>query len=167
MSLALKVARWNEGYRWTSYIQMGSVLHNVFSTIRTSDDVDYALTQLEQEGILYGNDISRQRLYDMIRKRLSSPRVAEWFKPGRWTLYNECTMISIDPQTGHAYERRPDRVMTDGRQTIVVNFKFGTEHMEYHDQVREYMNMLREMGMPGIKGFLWFVYSNKIVEVNY
>ena len=31
MSLALKVARWNEGYRWTSYIQMGILLVCILS----------------------------------------------------------------------------------------------------------------------------------------
>ena len=149
-----------------SYIQIGSVLHNVFSTIRSTADIDSALTQLEQEGIIYGSDLSRRRLLDMIRKRLASPRVAEWFEPDRWTLFNECTILGYNAQTGNAYERRPDRVMTDGQQTIVVDFKFGTERAEYHDQVREYMHLLTQMGMPSVKGFLWFVYSNKVVEVN-
>ena len=31
MSLALKLARWNEGYRWTSYIQMGILLICILS----------------------------------------------------------------------------------------------------------------------------------------
>ena len=31
MSLALKVARWNEGYRWTAYIQMGILLVCILS----------------------------------------------------------------------------------------------------------------------------------------
>ena len=31
MSLALRLARWNEGYRWTSYIQLGILLVCVFS----------------------------------------------------------------------------------------------------------------------------------------
>ena len=27
------------------------------------------------------------------------------------------------------------------------------------------MTLLRQMGMPHVKGWLWYVYSNKIVEV--
>ena len=95
----------------------------------------------------------------MIRKRLSHPRVSQWFSP-RWQLFNECTILTPDSQ-----ERRPDRVMTDGKETIVVDFKFGREHKEYHDQVHEYMDLLQQMGMPHVKGYLWFVYSNKIIEV--
>jgi hypothetical protein len=67
--------------------------------------------------------------------------------------------------TPDGVERRPDRVMTDGKETIVVDFKFGREHTEYMDQVREYMLLLKQMNMPKVSGYLWFVYSNKIVEV--
>ena len=143
----------------TDYIQLGSVLHQVFANIRTSADIDQALKNLEQEGILYNQSVTPQRLEDMIRKRLSHPRIARWFSD-RWKLFNECAILTPD-----AIERRPDRVMTDGKETIVVDFKFGSEHTGYHDQVREYMDLLRQMGMPHVSGFLWFVYSNKIVEV--
>ena len=143
----------------TDYIQLGSILHKVFSNIRTIADVEQALKDLELEGILYNNGISHQRLEDMIRKRLSHPHVLQWFSP-HWQLFNECTILTPETQ-----ERRPDRVMTDGKETIVVDFKFGCEHQEYHDQVHEYMDLLRQMGMPHVTGYLWFVYSNKIIEV--
>jgi len=143
-----------------SYVQLGSVLHNVFSTIRTTADVDQALLLLEQEGIIYDGSITPQRLQTLIRRRLSDPRVAEWFSD-RWTVYNECTILL--PEGGAL---RPDRVMTDGRETIVVDFKFARERDDYHRQVREYMSLLKQMGLPGVKGYLWFVYSNKIVPVS-
>ena len=141
------------------YIQMGSVLHHVLSTIHTSDDIDAVLGQLEQDGILTKN------VSPLLRQRLADPRVAEWFRPGRWKLYNECAILSLDTASGRVVERRPDRVMTDGVQTIVVDFKFGREREEYHEQVRQYMALLSKMGHHQVKGYLWFVYSSKIVEV--
>ena len=141
------------------YVQLGNVLHNIFSTIRTTADIDQALLLLEQDGIIYDGSITRQRLQELIRKRLGDPRVASWFSD-RWTLYNECTILLPDGSS-----LRPDRVMTDGRETIVVDFKFGRERDAYHDQVRDYMSLLAEMGLPQVKGYLWFVYSNKIVPV--
>ena len=150
--------------RQNSYIQLGSVLHNVFASIRTADDVERALRQLEVEGIIYDHDITRERIQTMIRKRLSSPHVADWFS-GRWQLFNECTILSVDPATRRVIERRPDRVMTDGQHTVVVDFKFGREHPEYHDQVKAYMQLLQSMGYPDVRGYLWFVYSNEIIEV--
>lgn len=148
----------------SSYIQIGSVLHNLFSTIHTAADIEPALNQLESNGILYNEDITQDRLIDMLRKRLDDKRVADWFSD-KWQLFNECTMLSIDPDTNEVREHRPDRVMTDGKKMIVVDFKFGKPRPEYQNQVRGYMNLLRTMGYPNVKGYLWFVYSNVIEEV--
>jgi ATP-dependent exoDNAse (exonuclease V) beta subunit len=145
-----------------SYIQLGSILHNIFSHIRTTDDIDSALRQLQVDGVLYNDDISPERLMPLLRKRLEHPKVADWFS-GRWTLYNECTILSVED--GQVVERRPDRVMTDGHEWIVVDFKFGHERQEYHDQVRQYMYLLASMGLQHITGYLWLVYSNKIIPV--
>ena len=146
----------------TSYIQLGSVLHNIFSSIHTTADIEGALRRLQLDGVLYSEDVTAERITTMLRHRLEHPKVADWFCD-RWQLFNECTILNI--VEGQVVERRPDRVMTDGNEWIVVDFKFGGEHPEYHEQVREYMALLRQMGHNNVSGYLWFVYSNKIVEV--
>ena len=145
-----------------SYIKTGSVLHHVFSTIRTTSDIEPALLELQRDGVLYDDEVTREKVTSMLRKRLEHPRVKDWFS-NRWTLYNECSIITYD--SGAVKKRRPDRVMTDGQETHVVDFKFGNPKAEYHDQVREYMQLLSDMGLPGVKGWLWYVYSNKIEAV--
>ena len=100
----------------------------------------------------------------MLHKRLSSRRVSHWFS-GQWQLYNECTLLRYDHNSGTLQEKRPDRVMTNGEETVVVDFKFGTPHDEHRDQVAEYISLLREMGMANVKGYLWYVYKNIIEEV--
>ena len=99
----------------------------------------------------------------MLQKRLSNPIIKDWFS-GKWKLYNECNILYTDPK-GNTVERRPDRVMSDGTQTIVIDFKFGRPRQEYYDQVREYMQLLISMGNQNVRGYLWFVYSNIIEEV--
>ena len=106
--------------------------------------------------------MTAERITTMLRNRLSNPRVASWFSP-RWTLFNECTILSVE--NGEVKEHRPDRVMTDGNEWIVVDFKFGHPDPKYHEQVRNYMYLLSSMGHQNIKGYLWYVYSNKIEEV--
>ena len=147
------------------YIQTGNILHNIFSHIRTVDDVPSAIAELEQEGVLYDDEITREKLASMLRQRFEKPQVAEWFSP-KWTLYNECTILHIDPVTGELTEHRPDRVITDGTETKVIDFKFGSPKDEYHQQVRRYMTLLKDMGHENVSGFLWYVYSNRIEEVN-
>ena len=146
-----------------SYIKLGSVLHEIFSTIRTTADITQALLQMQQEGVLYDNEVTREKLMDIIRKRLTDNRVKEWFSE-RWQLFNECSILRLD-EHGEVVERRPDRVITDGKETHVIDFKFGRQHEEYHAQVGEYIQLLRQMQMPHVRGWLWYVYSNKIEEV--
>lgn len=144
------------------YIKMGTVLHSLFSTIRTHDDIDGALKQLELDGMLYDENISKEKVREMIRKRLESDKVNDWFSD-RWEIFNECSIISMNK--GKMEVHRPDRVMKDENETIVVDFKFGKPRQEYHDQVKGYMDLLSGMGHPNVKGYLWYVYPNKIVEV--
>ena len=146
-----------------NYIQTGSVLHQIFSMIRTTEDIEDALKQLQFEGVLYDERITPERITSMLRKRLQDPRVADWFS-SHWTLFNECTILTMED--GEVKERRPDRVMTNGQHWVVVDFKFGAPKPEYNDQVQEYMQLIKTMQPEAeVDGYLWFVYSNKIEEV--
>ena len=146
------------------YIRLGSVLHKLFSTINTADDIDNALLRMEYEGVTYDCGMIVDEIRKLLTQRLSSPQVVEWFS-GRWKLFNECTILSYDEEKHATVSHRPDRVMTDGRQMIIVDFKFGNPKTEYNRQVREYITLVSQMGYKNVKGYLWFVYSNKIVEV--
>ena len=152
----------NDEQQQRQYIQTGSILHQIFSTIRTTEDIDVALKRLQLEGVLYDEQVTAEKISAMLRKRLQNARVADWFSD-RWTLFNECTILTVE--NGNVVERRPDRVMTNGQEWVVVDFKFGSPKDEYHDQVREYMQLLADMGHTHIKGYLWFVYANRIEEV--
>ena len=147
-----------------SFLKTGSILHEIFSTIRTTDDIDGVLAQMQNDGVLYDDDVTNERLTALMRKRLSDPKIAEWFAP-KWTLLNECTILKWDDREQKLIDRRPDRVMTDGKQTIVVDFKFGKPKEEHHTQVKEYMTLLKEMGYDNVKGYLWYVYANEVLSV--
>ncbi len=144
------------------YIKTGTLLHRLFSSIRTIKDIEPALKKMQMEGVLGGtSDV--ERIHSLLQKRLTDKRIADWFSP-RWTLYNECKIYYKDSE-GKITECRPDRVMTDGNETIVVDFKFGKPYPVYRQQVEGYMNLLKQMGMPSVKGYIWYVYTNKIEAV--
>lgn len=145
------------------YISMGNVLHSLFSTIHTSDDISKVLEDYERNGIIYGKDFSRESLVKLLSKRLANPQVAEWFQP-KWKLFNECNILWTEDD-GKVVTKRPDRVMSDGSHTIVVDFKFGSPRSEYEKQVKLYMSLLTRMGYPNVRGYLWFVYTGEVRQV--
>lgn len=154
----------NEDTTQQSYIQLGNVLHMLFSKIKTTSDIPTILRELEFEGVLYDNIITHEKLQQLLEKRLNNPKVAAWFSP-QWELYNECSIIHANPITGEVMTHRPDRVMMQGDKVVVVDFKFGKPRPEYHDQIREYIHLLQQMGHTQVTGYLWFVYSNLIEEI--
>lgn len=149
-----------------SYIKTGKILHYLFSTINTTDDIDTSLAQLEMDGLIEESDTNIKRLHDMLHKRFSNRQVADWFS-SRWTLFNECTILDYDAATDTVREHRPDRVMKDEKtgEVVIVDFKFGSPRPEYVEQVNRYKALTQNMGYHNVKGYLWFVYSNRIEEV--
>ena len=149
-----------------SYIKTGKILHYLFSTINTTDDIDTSLAQLEMDGLIEESNTNIKRLRDMLHKRFSNRQVADWFS-SRWTLFNECTILDYDAATDTVREHRPDRVMKDEKtgEVVIVDFKFGSPRPEYVEQVNRYKALTQNMGYPNVKGYLWFVYSNRIEEV--
>ena len=51
-----------------SYIKMGSVLHEIFSTIHTTADIEGALRQLQHEGVLYDDEVTANKLTSTLQK---------------------------------------------------------------------------------------------------
>ena len=149
----------------TRYIKIGNVLHQLFSTIYTTADIPTRLNELEQQGIIYNDEITSAQLRTRIEDAITNPQVQEWFSK-RWQLYNECTILEYNKDTNEVEEHRPDRVMTDGKEFVVVDFKFGKEREEYKRQVQQYMEILIRMGHKKVSGYLWYVVKNNVVEVN-
>lgn len=144
------------------YIKVGNILHQLFSTILTEADIEPRLKELEQEGVIYNDEVTSRELQNKIANALMNEKVKDWFS-SRWKLFNECTILDYDKESGDIHEHRPDRVMTDGKEIIVVDFKFGKPREEYHEQVQRYMTLLMRMGYEKVSGYIWYVVRNEIV----
>jgi CRISPR/Cas system-associated exonuclease Cas4 (RecB family) len=55
--------------------------------------------------------------------------------------------------------------MTRGKEAVVIDYKFGREKDSYKDQIAYYMSVLGEMGYTSIKGYIWYVSQEKIVQI--
>lgn len=147
-----------------TYIDTGNILHALFASVYTLDDLDKAISQLEFDGVLYDKALTRNELRATIANRLQSAEVRQWFDP-RWKVFNECTILTYDDESQTLVEKRPDRVIYDGRQMVVIDFKTGAERPEHQRQVNEYMTLLRNMGYPHVSGYLWYILTNHVLPV--
>ncbi|MGM9714092.1 MAG: UvrD-helicase domain-containing protein [Prevotella sp.] len=143
---------------------VGQAVHTVLSRIETAADIERAVRQCVMEGTLPVSLIQPSQIISLLHEAMAVPPVSRWFSPG-WRLYNECTILEHDKQTGQTREHRPDRVMVSDSDTIVVDFKLSRLKPEHHAQVAGYMSLLREMGHTGVRGYLWSVMTGEVVEV--
>lgn len=138
------------------------MLHQVFASIRTENELPQAISRLVFEGVLESEKQAEQ-IEELARWALAHPHVRDWYD-GTWELYNECSIIYAD-KAGNLQTRRPDRVMMKDGKVIVVDFKFGKKKQGYRNQVKEYMNLLTQMGYSNVKGYLWYVFENELENV--
>lgn len=121
--------------------------HALLSRIRTSDDAPEVLRSIEPQ------------TRELLLERISAH--SEWFSPELKTL-NEVAIIDSFGNTN-----RPDRVLVDGEGRVtVIDFKFGEEDEKYSGQVRRYMRLFREMGYGEVSGYIWYVPTDKIIQVS-
>ena len=141
------------------FINRGSILHQLFSTIRTKADIEPSIQSLIAEGII-GGIISEEEIRQEIEQAFSLPEVQPWYD-GSWQLFNECEIIWMTEDG--IQQRRPDRVMLRNNEMIVVDFKFGKPKSSHERQVQTYIHLLSRMGYQNITGYLWYV-DEKLIK---
>jgi hypothetical protein len=141
----------------TDRINYGLMMHSLFETSDTIDDINRGLEQMVFQGRL---SLSQgEKLSGKIASATSVEPVASWFRPG----------IEVRKEPGLLLPggtlKRPDRVMIDNGRVTVVDFKFGEESDHYFRQLNQYRSLLEEMGYRDVKAYLWYVETANIVEV--
>ena len=140
--------------------ERGIFLHNVMSRVRTPDDLKLALDRVAYRARLDAKE--KEEALEILSKAIVDDRVSLWFNNYEKVLLEQSITLKNAEGT-----YRPDRVVWTSQGTIdVIDYKFGEEHKEqYQKQVKNYMNLLTDMGYQAVRGFLWYVEKGKIVEI--
>jgi ATP-dependent helicase/nuclease subunit A len=85
--------------------------------------------------------------------------VRDWFS-GTWKVYTETDLLTENDTF------RPDRMLIRDDQAVVVDYKSGHTKQESHvRQVQRYITILKETGIAQVKGYLWYIGNNELMEV--
>lgn len=151
-----------EAARQKAYIEEGVLLHEALSRIKTPEDILPSLEAMRREGLVDTVWVERQRPF--LTMRITSPKARDWFS-SRWQVINEQAIICPHPERPLFTTQRPDRIITDGRRTLIIDFKFARPDARHVDQVNYYCELLREMGFSNVEGYLWYVYRNEVYSL--
>ena len=142
--------------------QRGLFYHDLLSRIETLDDLPQALNDLVIEGKITESEKPEHEAY--VRQHITGVSLYEKWFDGSYRLYNECAIFSPCAD-GTMKERRPDRVMINDHEVIIVDYKTADEHKGYTSQVSEYRDLLHQMtGLP-VTAYLWYLKDNHCDKV--
>lgn len=137
----------------------GALMHEVLSQIRTRTDIESAVESYRLAGVI--NKSEAGTLAVRLEELLEIPEVLPWYD-GTARVLNE-----VDILFGKGLSKRPDRVMITDDKVVVVDYKFGDiQDKRHHNQVRNYMKLIRQMNYTKVEGFLWYVELGKIEVVD-
>ncbi|PKP09699.1 MAG: hypothetical protein CVU09_10385 [Bacteroidetes bacterium HGW-Bacteroidetes-4] len=140
-------------------IYKGQIFHALLEHIFTPDDIPNAVEKLIGNGLIH---FSEKKLYiDALSKLISHTAVNSFFTSG----YKTITEASIMLTDGAL--KRPDRVLFGADEVIVIDYKYTLSTSDAHKkQVQEYMQAISQIENKPVKGFVWYLINNHLVEVN-
>ena len=138
--------------------EIGRLLHDIFKNMVTLDDLQQLLNTMIIEGSL--PEAERTHIVNMVNAALENPTVRQWFAP------NIDVKTEAEILLPNGTVARPDRVIFHNEQVQVIDYKFGKQVSDNHnEQLLQYMDYLSKMGYSSVAGFIWYVTLNKVVEV--
>ncbi len=135
----------------------GIIIHDILSRIYSKEDIVSSVKEAVSLGELSENDESDVIL--TLAALIDSVVERNWFE-GKNGVYNELEIIQPGGDVS-----RPDRVLI-GEECSVIDFKTGKLRPNSHNrQIESYISLLKQMGYPIVKGYIWYLDVNEIVEI--
>ncbi|MCK5704198.1 MAG: hypothetical protein KAI29_23760, partial [Cyclobacteriaceae bacterium] len=138
-------------------INYGLLVHEILAGIKNEAEADLLVEKYHTEGQISMEE--RQTLIGQLNVIFSNPQVQSWFNTD-WEVKTEIPII-----VKNEWPRRPDRVMLQGKNAIIIDFKTGATKPTDKKQVLEYKELLEEMGYLNVEVYLLYIGLNKIIKV--
>lgn len=118
-------------------IEMGNLIHFALSQIETIDDVDIVLERLEIDG--HFPKESASDIKQKIMAVVNHPKLKDLFLDNVHIL-NEQEILTTD-----GLSLRPDRIIIDGNQATIIDYKTGKPSPKHKEQIANYADILKAM----------------------
>ena len=133
----------------TDKISTGELIHEALSYIKYRDDIDFAVNKLLGKGMITSKQIAQ--LKEQLITIVNNPKVENWFSKN-WQIKTEAEVIAADGKV-----LRPDRVMIQHEEAIVIDYKTGQNNPAYHKQIHKYLEAMQKLGFERVKGYIYYL----------
>lgn len=135
-------------------IRTGQKIHAILEKLQSSKDLDKIIRQTFIKGLITEAEMPtiRQRIQQIFELK----EVQQWFNLNEWD-----EVLCEHPLMRNRQRRIPDRVMFRNKQATVVDYKTGSQNPKHETQLRQYTNILTQMGYDVADQFLLYIGQNE------
>lgn len=134
----------------------GNKLHQVLSKIKVTDDAENVVELQRKKGLIEDEDVPV--IQDELKKLFSNPHFRSYFEE---KSYCERELI-----TSTGLKMIPDKIIFGDHETLVVDFKTGKENTTHLDQVSHYVEQLKSMDYPNVRGEIFYTLTGEVKYIN-
>lgn len=133
----------------------GSVLHEILANASNRQQVDDFIDDLILSGTIREDE--KKELSAAVLEVLNHEDLKRIFQKATESI-TEKSIVDADGKM-----HRPDRVLINSDEVIVLDYKFTLEESEKHiAQINNYKDLLLAMGHTNVKGYLFYALSGKL-----
>jgi ATP-dependent exoDNAse (exonuclease V) beta subunit len=133
----------------------GTLIHDTLAAIRTKDDIQEIVAKQALANIL--DEEQTALLLNRVTATVNHDLLKGYFKES----------VELKPEAGILTPKgdvfRPDRVIFNKNETVILEFKTGLPKPGHEIQLNNYGEILQQMGYPGIRKLL--VYLDETITV--
>jgi ATP-dependent exoDNAse (exonuclease V) beta subunit len=149
----------NSGYLWDTAQEKaqekGNLVHNIMSEINTGNDIPFVMEDFYVSGKLSSQQV--EELTPLIENIINHQDLSFYYVDGL-TIFNERDIITKNGEV-----LRPDRIVINNKEAIIIDYKTGIEKQSHLNQLITYQSTLEEMDIKVIKKIL--IYINEDIQV--
>ncbi len=134
--------------------QFGLQFHELVSKINHVSEIDTEIVKAFDQGLISAENIDglKSKLNDLL------------FRPDYQSLFegavNTLSEQSIITENGKIL--RPDKFILKPNQTIIIDYKTGLPKDKDNKQIKEYCDLLSQMGYPEVQGYLFYTSTDSL-----
>jgi ATP-dependent exoDNAse (exonuclease V) beta subunit len=136
-------------------IEWGNLVHHILSEIQYEDGVEAIFENYLREGTI--NSVDLERLKSYYNQIVMHDELKDCFS-SKAKIRNEAEIMTTD---GQVY--RPDRFVNFGDRAIILDYKTGSAHSSYLQQMKQYTSVVSQLEKMNVDAYL--VYLNETISV--
>lgn len=141
----------------SSKVKEGIALHKAMSLITDINTIDTVLDKLVIQQVVDAKmkTVVSQKIRNLFAK---IPQMKEWFDSDYEVLNEREILVKGEISI-------PDRVMIKDTKAIIIDYKREQKDIKHQQQIKNYGNLLKEMGYTEIEMYLVYTDDQTLVEV--